>query len=181
VIRSTNKLFHILIFDFGTILLNTSCTFNFELTSQRTALENQVLGSYKEIEDELILVSAIRGLSNARTSESPAARARKSQDFNRDDIDELKSKHLIGETQYGELIQTNKLRDQPLPIRKLAIELIQEENSVRFIIWNQIIISNKNLTSKDLPEIRKNYARLIWEQAPSGHLFFNEKNQWIEK
>lgn len=33
----------------------SGCAFNFDVTSQRTALENQVMGSYKELEDELVM------------------------------------------------------------------------------------------------------------------------------
>lgn len=158
-----------------------SCTFNFELTSQRTALENQVLGTYKEIEDELILVSAVRGEMILPKEDSPATMARKNQDFNRDDIEELKSKHLIGETHMGDLKATESLHKMSLPERDLAFVLIKEENENRRTIWARIVTSNKNLSEDDLPEVRKTYAKIIFERSPKGHLFLNEANVWIKK
>lgn len=161
--------------------LLSSCTFNFDLTSQRTALENQVLGSYKDIEDELILVSAVRGSTDSPLKENSATSARKNQDFNRDDIEELKQKQVIGETSHGEIRATNKLSSSDTSTQKLAQELIKEENRDRQVIWNRIISANKNLSTKDLPEVKKTYAKLIFERSPSGQLFLNENNQWVPK
>lgn len=158
-----------------------SCTFNFDLTSQRTALENQVLGSYRDIEDELILVSAVRGNMIVQPPNSPATNALKNQDFNRDDIEELKQKHLIGETFLGEVKATSKIGSSDQITQKLALELIREENNDRQVIWNRIISKNKNLSAKDLPAIRKTYAKLIFERSPGGQLFLNENNLWVTK
>ena len=53
--RATNNLlFAINVFS---AVAATSCSFNFELTSQRTALENQILGNYKELDDDLIVAN----------------------------------------------------------------------------------------------------------------------------
>src|SRR5687768_18459876 len=82
-----------------------ACTFSFELTSQRTALENQVMGSYRELEDDLVLISSVRGETTGgktvSTRQKKALDARQNQEFNRDDVDELKLKGLLGETNDG--------------------------------------------------------------------------------
>jgi uncharacterized protein YdbL (DUF1318 family) len=164
--------------------LLTSCTFNFELTSQRTALENQVLGSYKEIEDELILVSAVRGqtlAAKASENASDAAMARKNQDFNRDDIEEFKESGIIGEVPDGTISLTNLPSPKNTAAMSLARELIKEENSDRSVIWDKIIKSNKNLSLKDLPEVRKTYAKMIRDRAPAGQLFLDDGKSWIKK
>jgi hypothetical protein len=162
-------------------IISGSCTFNFELTSQRTALENQVLGTYKEIEDELILVSAVRGPNAGKSYDSSDTRARNNQDFNRDDIEELKQKKILGETSKGELIGTDRLKTVDKSLQLLATELVAEENKDRYQIWQKIIQENKNLTEKHLPEIRSTYAKIILERSPKGYLFLSDQNIWTEK
>lgn len=166
------------------ILPMCSCTFNFELTSQRTALENQVLGSYKEIEDELILLSPVRNqLTPGEPTKtlSEAARSKMNQDFNRDDIEELKAKGILGETIDGALALSQPPSKGQPETSKLAAELIREENADRLKIWSQIISSNPNLSIRDLPNVRLTYAKMIREKSPPGHYFMNENRKWDKK
>ncbi len=76
------------------------CTFKVALTSQRTALENQIMGTYSELEDGLVLNSSVRGPST-KTLKQRHDLAMKNQAFNQDDLDELKTKSLIGEAKNG--------------------------------------------------------------------------------
>src|SRR5690606_18823022 len=81
----------------------TGCAFSFDVTSQRTALENQVMGTYKELDDELVLSGAVRGNGAAVKPVSPAVQARQNQMFNADEIAELKAAGLLGEGADGYL------------------------------------------------------------------------------
>ena len=171
------------------LALLAGCTFNFDVTSQRTALENQVMGSYKELDDDLILASSVRGGKGkaAQTGEPSPARqkavdARQEQQFNQDDIDELKNEQLLGETAAGELALL------PAGVAKaggggpkdvaLARELVAEENRDRAVVWQRLIESNENLSAKDLPEVRRTYAKLQREQARPGQWVQDEDGHW---
>jgi uncharacterized protein YdbL (DUF1318 family) len=171
------------------------CTFNFELTSQRTALENQVMGAYKELDDDLVLVSSVRA---AGAPAAPAAAlapgqkkaldARQNQEFNRDDVDELKANGVLGETAAGglallprDVVRTEATATPTPAMLRLAATLIAEENRDRAEIWRRIIDGNGNLTEKDLPDVRKTYAKLQREATQPGQWCQDETGTWRRK
>ena len=169
-------------------LVATGCAFNFEVTSQRTALENQVMGAYKELDDELILVSSVRAAgvkgvgTRVKTVQRPALDARLNQDFNRDDIEELKDLGVIGESATGTVVllptSVGSRHDGKLAPSTLARTLIDEENHDRDVIWQRIIAANPNLAAKDLPAVRRTYAKLQREQSRPGQWVESETGSW---
>lgn len=165
--------------------LTQACTFNFEVTTQRTALENQVMGSYKELEDDLVLMSAVRapkGGAAASPYRQRALDARQNQDFNRDDLDELKTLGVLGETNDGTVALLPKnVAKVDAKDANLAATLVQEENRDREVIWRRIIESNQNLSMKDLPEVRKTYAKMQRESASTGHWYQDEAGGWMQR
>lgn len=167
-----------------------ACTFKFDLTSQRTALENQVMGSYKELEDDLVLVSSVR--AGDKTTAAPlsegqkrALLARQNQDFNRDDVDELKTKEIIGETKEGTIALLPPNLSQAVKVSgrdtQLAKTLVEEENQDRSFIWQRIIASNENLSAKDLPDVKRTYAKMQREAASAGQWVQSEAGAWQRK
>lgn len=161
--------------------LLSACTFNFELTSQRTALENQVLGAYKELEDDVILASSVRGAPGDEkpalsASKRRAVDARQNQDFNRDDIDELKDKGVLGEANDGRLALLPQAKGE-----KLAAQLLSEENRDRQEIWQRIIDANANLSAGDLPQVRATYAKMQREGVVKGQWYQDESGAWRQK
>ena len=176
-----------------TWLFATGCTFKFDITSQRTALENQVMGSYKEIDDDVVLLASVRGVSSDGSTvkhevsdqQLDALRAKQNQEFNRDDLDELKSMQGIGESRDGTVVvlppgigQAEKASQNEAAFMKT---LIAEENRDRLVVWNRIIQSNHNLSSKDIDEVRKTYAKMQFEAGLVGHWFQDDKNKWNQK
>ena len=174
--------------------LTASCSFNFELTGQKTALENQVMGSYKELDDETVMLASVRGVDKNGKKKSPppmsdpqkeAIAAKQDQDFNRDDIDDLKIKQIIGETMDGQISFLPKgigMRDQIANSdEKLAKILIEEENRDREIVFKRLISANENLTSKDMDEVRRTYAKKQANEALPGHWLQNQDSTWTRK
>jgi uncharacterized protein YdbL (DUF1318 family) len=157
-----------------------ACTFNFELTSQRTALENQVMGAYKELEDDVILASSVRAPGGPKPvlseSKRRAVDARQNQDFNRDDIDELKDKEMLGEANDGNLALLEKGKGL-----KLAVQLVGEENKDREEIRRRVIDANSNLSEANLPEIRKLDAKRAREELRPGQWYQDEAGAWQRK
>jgi uncharacterized protein YdbL (DUF1318 family) len=167
-----------------------SCSVKFELTSQRTALENQIMGSYKELDDDLMVTSIERpaSLNDQKTSkslgESTLDRAEKNRLFNADDIQELKDKGIIGETADGTITVLPKqiggsLRATPQQL-KLAEALVDEENRDRTTIWKNSIPTTPKNFEKDEKSIREIFIKKIYDSAPSGH-WFNVDGTWKEK
>ncbi len=80
------------------------------VVSERTSLENQVLGSYNSLSEELLLVASVRGVSPTGKIEAPprhtpeqqdATRALETISFHADDIDAFKRLGWVGENQEG--------------------------------------------------------------------------------
>jgi uncharacterized protein YdbL (DUF1318 family) len=173
------------------VLATMGCTFNFELTSQRTALENQVMGAYKELDDDLVLVSSVRAAGTPAPAtvlapgQKKALDARQNQEFNRDDVDELKDKEVLGETAAGGLALLPRGVGHATAVDgavlKLAATLVAEENRDRAEVWRRIIDANSNLSDRDLPDVRKTYAKLQREATQPGQWFQDDGGTWQRK
>lgn len=159
------------------------CAFNFEVTSQRTALENQVMGAYKELDDELVLSGAVRGESPVGELNA-ALKARQNQMFNTDEIAELKTAGLLGEGSDGYLKRIDR-RSAGVNVPKFLLETLdqlnKQENGDRETIWRHMIAQNKNLTLKDLSNIGRSYAKIQREKASVGHWYQDESGKWVQR
>jgi len=168
----------------GLAIAVQGCAFNFELTSQRTALENQVMGAYKELEDELVLSGAARGSGSSASSSKPAVIAGQNQMYNIDEIQELKDAGLFGEGLDGYIVKINK-KDPSINVPKVLLDnmetLFQGENRDREVIWRHIIEENRNLSIDDLPNIRRTYAKVMQEKSLPGHWYQDESGAWVRK
>jgi len=174
-------------------VIGSGCSFKFEVTSQRTALENQVMGSYKELDDDVVMSSSVRALDASgnkkavelSTLQERAVAARQNQEFNRDDIDELKSAQIIGELRDGTIAILPAgvgLADRATESqRALARLLVADENRDRAVIWSRIVQSNENLSSGDMPEVQRTFARSQRDQAKTGHWIQDESGKWLQK
>jgi len=177
----------------GGMVLTVGCTFNFDVTSQRTALENQVMGSYKELDDDLILASSVRGLSKkaptapakVSASKQRAFDARQNQQFNRDDIEEFKQKQILGEAADGSVVLLPRGVAKAAQIvpkdYKLAEKIAAEENRDRQEIWRRIIDANEHLSEKDLPNVRLTYAKMLRDTADAGAWYQDSSQIWMQK
>ena len=173
--------------------MGQGCAFNFEITSQRTALENQVIGSYQEIQDDVVTSSSVRSLDESggkkRISMSQmqeeAVKARQNQQFNLDDLDELKEAEVIGEQSDGLIALLpagiGKAESSTSEQKKLASQILKEENRDRQSIWKRIVMSNESLAEKDLPEVRKTFAKLQRDNAVKGNWLQDEAGKWFRK
>jgi hypothetical protein len=160
------------------------CAFNFDLTSQRTALENQVMGSYKELEDELVLSAAARGTGTAGVATNPAVRAGQNQMYNIDEIQELKNAGLFGEGSDGYVVKINR-KNPSARVPQVLLDnmdaLFQAENNDREVIWRYIVEENKNLSNSDLPNIRRTYAKVMQEKSLQGQWYQDDSGTWVQK
>ena len=63
----------------------------------------------------------------------------------------------------------------------LARTLVGEENRDRAEVWRRIIDANANLSTKDLPEVRKTYAKMQRDAAGAGQWYQDEAGRWQQK
>ena len=159
------------------------------VVDERTALENQVLGTYQELNQEVLLVASVRyidpqgKLQQAQKlpkGKKEVVRALQRVSFNKDDLNQLKRSGVIGENNEGGITLLAPEKIQPKE-REFIENLIKEENDDRVVIMNRVIETNETLTKKDLPRVYKMFAALNRDKAPKGEWIQADDGTWSQK
>jgi len=169
--------------------LASACTLadlEVNVVSERTALENQVLGTYNALNEDAMLVASVRGVTptgeiEVRPEQSPeqqqAVEAMQVLGFHQDDVQNLKTLGWVGENRQGVLsafpMQSGNVPDG---LEEFAARFSQEEfsfvlqevNQARETIMRQVIQTNESFTEQDLDRIREVFWRMHAEQALPG-------------
>ena len=161
---------------------------NVTIVDQKTALENQILGSFEKLSNEVLLLASVRSIDEEGklkpVTEIPkgklrALRAMQRQEFNRDDIQEFKQTLCAGEGNDGTLKFFDNARTKTdAKFKEFAEAIIAEENEDRLIILQRIVATNENFTEQDLPKIRKISASLNRDNAKPGEKIQQENGDW---
>lgn len=166
------------------------------VVSERTSLENQVLGTYNTISDDLLLVASVRGISpSGRITPAPqrtpeqemAVRALETVSFHADDVEAFKRLGWIGEGRDGLLAPfprtLPKSGSQDLAFAESFSEgefrqVLEEVNSAREVLMLRVIQTNENFTARDLPEIRRVFAKINQQSSPPGSKIQKDDDTW---
>jgi len=161
------------------------------VVDQKTALENQILGSYEELGNDMLLLASVRSVDEEgklkTVAEIPpgkkkAIRAMQRQEFNRDDIQMFKRTGIAGEGNVGALIFFDNDRTRKNPqFKKFAQAIIAEENQDRLTILKRTIATNEAFSEGDLPKVKKIFASLNRDSAKSGEKIQLENGEWTVK
>ena len=73
-----------------------------KVTGEKTALENQVIGTYQEIEQDAWTLASVRSTRPGQAAKMPAEKKKvfeavQGRKFNKDDIDEFKKAEIVGD------------------------------------------------------------------------------------
>lgn len=159
------------------------------VVDERTALENQVLGTYQELNQQVMLVASVRYIDPKgklkQTQELPpgkkeVVRALQRVSFNKDDLNRYKALGIIGENNEGgvTLLEPEKVK----PADRAFVEnLVKEENEDRLVIMSRIIETNETLSPTDLPRVHKMFAALNRDKALKGERIQLDNGKWIQK
>jgi uncharacterized protein YdbL (DUF1318 family) len=184
----------------GLALVLSGCTLakvDVNVVSERTSLENQVLGTYNSLNEDMLLVASVRGVSPTGKIESPprrtpeqadAIRAMETIAFHADDIETFKRFGWVGENQEGLLTPfTREAPKVPSPeLKSFAAnyseaefkQVVQEVNQSREVLMMRVIQTNENFTIKDLPAIRKVFARINRQNSAPGSRVQDADGRW---
>jgi uncharacterized protein YdbL (DUF1318 family) len=149
--------------------------------ARKTQLENQILGTFDRLEDEVILASSVRGEQAGTAAKlSPLQRealeAMLDREFNRDDIDALKAQQVLGEGNDGMLVLLTPPADPKEAQRAKA--LVERDNRDRQLIIQRVVQINRELSDKDLPLVRRLFYRLNVQAARPGDRVQQPDGQW---
>jgi len=161
---------------------------NVTIVDQKTALENQILGSYEELGNDVLLLASVRSVDEEGklkpATEIPkgklnALRAMQRQEFNRDDIQEFKKSQVAGEGNDGLLkfFETERTKTDA-KFKEFATAIIAEENEDRLVILKRIVATNENFADRDLPKVQKISASLNRDNAKPGEKIQQEDGSW---
>ena len=151
---------------------------------RKTQLENQVLGTFRRLSQDLVIASSVRGpgAGQGEASLSPlqreAAEAVMLREFHRDDVDQLKAEKVAGEGKESLLVLLTPPAEEAAAAR--ARRLVSEENQAREVIMERVIQLNADLQPKDLPLVRRIFRRLNREAARPGELIQRDNGKWEE-
>jgi uncharacterized protein YdbL (DUF1318 family) len=161
------------------------------IIDERTQLENQVLGAYEDISEDLVLIASVRGVDEEgevrvpppqSTGKKRALMAMQNREFNRDDIESFKKKGVVGENNEGFLtiLDEAQLKADPKFGEFVRAKLI-EENRDRLILMERVIEMTPGLSENDLAEVKKIMARRNRDNASAGERYQGTNGQWVSK
>ena len=159
------------------------------VVDERTALENQVLGTYQELNQEVMLVASVRYIDPKgklkQTAELPpgkkeVARALQRISFNKDDLNRFKAMGVVGENTKGgvSLLSPEKV---PTEDKAFLDNLLKEENEDRLVVMHRVVETNETLTPQDLPKVHNMFAALNRDKAMKGEWVQLENEKWVQK
>ena len=162
---------------------------NVTIIDQKTALENQVLGTYEEIGADMMLLASVRSIDETGKiiavdpipdQKKEAIRARQRMEFNKDDIENFKSLGSAGENIEGFLtfFEINQTKEDP-KFDLFVKTIIGEENADRLTIMKRIVMVNENFNEEDLPKVQKIFASLNRENVKKGEKIQLEDGTWV--
>ncbi len=166
------------------------------ITSERTSLENQILGSYKEIRRDVWIVSSaktVEGVSITSTSNTNILNkdllinkkvidAVQTLEFDKELVNKYKKYGYIGENNRGFLSYIiNDKVENDFVLKEEILNLVKEVNQARLILMLEIINKNDNLTINDLEKVEESTAKLNRESAKKGEWIQLDSGEWILK
>lgn len=172
---------------------------NVNVVSERTALENQILGSYNSLDQDMLLMASVRGVDPMGKIKASPRKSREQGEamegmqvmaFHEDDVDAFKRLGWVGENNYGLLTAfTLEKETVPVELSEFSERYSKEEfrsvvdavNSARELIMRRVIEINETFAPDDLPEIRRVFGKLNRENALPGEKVQGDDGEWVEK
>jgi uncharacterized protein YdbL (DUF1318 family) len=159
----------------------------FNVTGEKTSLENQVLGAYQQIESDTWVIASTRSIGSGQTTPMSTRRrqvleAVQNRKFNKDEIDEFKKDRVVGENNKGFLtiLSSEKYKTDD-NYRRIVDQVVKEENLDREVVYERIVAINQSAAEAGQEERNQIFAKLNFDNSPSGTMIQKPDGEWIEK
>lgn len=156
-----------------------------DVVSERTSLENQVLGTYNALDNEMLRVASVRGVDPSGNLRTPPVQSREARDallamqtlaFHDDDLQRFKRLGWVGERADGLIKPFERPRDVPEEFAAFVNRFTDEEfqavvaavNKARMAVMQRVVALNEDLDDTDLPEVQRIFGKLNGESSLSG-------------
>ncbi|MGQ9559029.1 MAG: DUF1318 domain-containing protein [Candidatus Oleimicrobiaceae bacterium] len=158
-----------------------------QVTGEKTALENQIIGTYQQVADESWMIASTRAADRGQKAEMATEKrevldAVQNRKFNKDDIDEFKREGAVGENNQGflELRPLPRLQQDPA-YRNLVVRIMTEENRDRRVIYDRVLELNPNAGRAGSAAVYAVFAKMNIEESPPGTWVQGEDGTWYRK
>jgi len=158
-----------------------------QVTGEKTALENQVIGTYEQMQDDSWMVASTRSARNRQKvvlsdEKDKFFDARQNREFNQDDVNEFKTDGALGENNKGmlELRPLAKL-DNDAEYQKLVTQIMEEENRDRKIMFDRVIQVNTAASEANAGDVYAVFAKLNREESAPGTWIQLPDGKWLKK
>ena len=157
------------------------------ITGEKTALENQVIGTYEQIEEDVWTLTSVRsatpgGQPAVSADKKKVLEAVRGRKFNKDDIDEFLEQELVGESNTGLLeIRNQQELDKDENLKTRVTTIVKNENEYRKIIMDRIILLNVQAAEAGEANVSSIFAKMNQDNAAEGSWIQTEDGQWIKK
>lgn len=163
----------------------------------RTALENQVIGDYEPLEEDLLLITSLPGgvggadangvvpaaSSDPRVAEAQARLVRilQVQQFNREDLLRHLQQGWVGERSDGYLhLFTDRVAAESARSREQLERFVAETNRDRSDLIGALIVISPALSESDRPETERIYARRQISRLSAGMWHETAQEGWTQ-
>ena len=158
------------------------------VTGEKTALENQVIGTYQEIEQDAWTLASVRSTAPGKQQPTMSKEKKKvfeavqGRKFNKDDIDEFKKAEIVGENNDGllEIRNQSKLDADP-ELKKRVVTIVETENGYRKIIMDRIVVLNESAAKAGGDSVAKIFAKINRDNSGPGTWVQNDDGKWTKK
>ena len=155
------------------------------VTGGKTALEQEVLGTYQRIEEDTWMVASSRSQDSGQKAKlSPEKKrvldAMQNQKFNKDDVDEFKRKGYVGENRDG-LLVIRDTTSADADTQALVRDIVDEENESRQIVIERVVELNDALQKETQENVMHVFANIYQEDSPAGTWIQGEDGEWAMK
>lgn len=156
------------------------------VTGERTALEQEVLGTYEELEEDTWMVASSRSANNTNKpvfseEKNRVLEAYRTQKFNEDDVNEFKRKGWVGENNQGFLEVRPGQEAQDAETRTLVASVVKDQNQAREVIVQRMVELNTALQNASRDEILAIFARMNQDRSAMGTWIQLTDGNWIKK
>lgn len=163
---------------------------NLNIVGEKTSLERQVLGTYKELGQDLAVYASVRGVepdgslappTPMTDSQRAVLQAINNRRYNRDDLDAILAAGVVGEGSDGLLVKRDNA-GRPAPLRAdLMEQIIEEENRDRRTILDRLMATTPGVTELERRDVAWIFAGLNQDLAPAGSSIQARDGSWSTK
>ena len=170
--------------------LNACITAKVVTVDKKSTLEQQFIGEYEELTEDLQTVASVRATANGlgARGDDPYARAlqaRRTQLFSKDDLERARAKGCVGEALDGRVAllkchgeSASQPASQPA-VEPAAARLVAIENDARAALVEYALSKNTNLKDTDRQLVWQAYRRVVLASLKKGDPVQNNAGEWI--